>query len=138
MNQPSTIEDNDRMEEKTPAAGTDESSHIPSISMKMTSNNRLWWGILSVYLLLFLSTGYLAFMAKDVNPALDMGGGTLTAKLADSSTREFIIATLKQEAQDHKKKTDFAAQSFDVVLGSLLGFLSASAVSRITTREEAG
>ncbi|MEO5930747.1 MAG: hypothetical protein ABIR47_12495, partial [Candidatus Kapaibacterium sp.] len=112
--------------------------HIPTISMKITPNNRLWWGILSVYLLLFVSTGYLAFVARDVNPALDMQEDVLAAKLADTTTKEFIISTLKQEAMDHKKKTDMVTQSFDVVLGSLLGFLSASAVSKITTKGEGG
>jgi hypothetical protein len=38
---------------------------------------------------------------------------------------------LKDEAAEHKKKEALGQQSFNIVLGSLLGFLSASAVSHI-------
>ena len=38
---------------------------------------------------------------------------------------------LKDEAAEHKKKEALGQQSFNIVLGSLLGFLSASAVSHV-------
>jgi len=93
--------------------------------------NTFWWGILGVYILLFITTGYIAFIRKDINPALDPGSDQTMARLQDEATRQFVLTTLQQEAEDHKKKADLGAHSFNVVLGALLGFLSASAVSRV-------
>jgi len=100
---------------------------------KRRSGNTLWWGILSVYLSLFMATGYIAFIMKDRNPALDPSSDQTVARLTDDTTREFMLKTLEQEAEDHKKKAELGAQSFNVVLGALLGFLSASAVARTST-----
>lgn len=92
--------------------------------------NTLWWGILAVYLMLFAVTGYIAFFARDDNPALEERTDERVARISDEATKSFVIQTLQSEAADHQKKTDLASQSFNVVLGSLLGFLSASAVTR--------
>ena len=61
----------------------------------------------------------------------------LASKLNDQTTKDFVIETLKDEANEHKKKDGLALQSFNIVLGSLLGFLSASAVSRVSRKDEA-
>ncbi len=107
------------------------------ISRRIT-RDPLWWGILAVYMLLFSSTGYLAFFERDINPALNMNADVLAAKLNDQATKDFIIETLKDEADEHKKKDGLALQSFNIVLGSLLGFLAASAVSRVSRKDESG
>jgi hypothetical protein len=83
-----------------------------------------------------MSTGYLAFFGRDVNPALNPNADTLVAKLNDEATKNFVMNTLKDEADEHKKKDGLALQSFNIVLGSLLGFLSASAVSRVSSKNE--
>ena len=101
----------------------------PAAPARPRERQTLWWGILAVYLFLFAVTGYIAFFARDINPALDKEADNFAARLTDEATRSFFIQTLQDEAADHKKKTELASQSFNVVLGSLLGFLSASAVT---------
>ena|GEM_PF-2231809 len=117
-----------------PEAGAPPSVKI-DVSRRIT-RDPLWWGILAVYLVLFASTGYLAFFGRDINPALNPNADALAAKLNDEATKNFVMNTLKDEADEHKKKDGLALQSFNIVLGSLLGFLSASAVSRVSSKNE--
>lgn len=112
---------------------TDAPVQEKAATPRRRSGNNLWWGILGVYLMLFLATGFIAFVMKDRNPALDPTSDQTVARLTDDNTRTFMLNTLESEAEDHKKKTELGAQSFNVVLGALLGFLSASAVARTST-----
>jgi hypothetical protein len=124
----------------TAAAGTDQAPG----GLKVTAPKRrivhsnLWWAILTVYLLLFLSTGFLAFIERDTNPVLKQNVSDLTQKLNDENTKSFILNTLDDEADEHKKKDSLVLQSFNVVLGSLLGFLSASATMSIPGKDDEG
>ena len=127
-------------EETTPPADEPKELIAPSVKIDVSrriTRDPLWWGILAVYLLLFTSTGYISFFERDTNPALNANADALAAKLNDPSTKDFLIETLKDEADEHKKKDGLALQSFNIVLGSLLGFLSASAVSRVSSKREA-
>lgn len=121
--------------EQTPPA-KDDQTVISIAPMKSVQYDNLWWGILVVYMLLFLSTGFIAFFERDVNPALDITNDNLAANLTDESTKTFVMETLRTEAAEHKKRADLASQSFNVVLGALLGFLSASAARRFSERSD--
>ena len=99
--------------------------------MNVSTRSRLWWAILFVYLALFAGTAYIAFFNRDVNPALNRSADTYAISITDEASKAFIIDVLKDEAAEHKKKEALGQQSFNIVLGSLLGFLSASAVSHI-------
>jgi hypothetical protein len=103
---------------------------------KKIVRTNLWWAILTVYLLLFLSTGFLAFIERDTNPVLKQDVGNLTRLLNDETAKSFILNTLDDEADEHKKKDSLVLQSFNVVLGSLLGFLSASATMSVPARDD--
>lgn len=124
------------------AAGTEEAT--PS-GVKVNVNDKVartrqagWWGILAIYVVLFLAMGYMAFFARDVNPALQQGIRDVAAQsAADAESRAIILNMIQQEANEHNKKESLALQSFNVVLGSLLGFLSASAVTRIQSSDGA-
>lgn len=120
----------DEKEQTAPAK--DDQAVINIAPMKNVQYDNLWWGILVVYLLLFLSTGFIAFFERDINPALDITSDNLAANLTDEATKSFVMETLRTEAAEHKKRADLASQSFNVVLGALLGFLSASAVTRVS------
>jgi hypothetical protein len=117
-NQPNLVPDNAITEAKVP-------------EMSMSTRSKLWWAILAVYLTLFIGTGYIAFFNRDVNPALNRSSDSYAISITDESAKAFIIDVLKDEAAEHKKKEALGQQSFNIVLGSLLGFLSASAVSHI-------
>lgn len=97
-------------------------------------SSKVWGGILLVYLILFVATGYVAFFVKEYNPAIDLKP-SVYADIEDPETKALIIDTLKQEADTHQKKRELASQSFNVVLGALLGFLSASAASGLKRRD---
>jgi len=100
--------------------------------MNVSTRSRLWWAILFVYLALFAGTAYIAFFNRDVNPALNRSADTYAISITDEASKAFIIDVLKDEAAEHKKKEALGQQSFNIVLGSLLGFLSASAVSHVS------
>ncbi|HEX8138612.1 MAG TPA: hypothetical protein VF544_13680 [Pyrinomonadaceae bacterium] len=117
-------------------AGTDEASgELKVKAPKKVVRNHLWWAILSVYMLLFFSTGFLAFIEREPNPILKQGVADLPQQVNDETTRSFILNTLDEEADEHKKKDSLVLQSFNVVLGSLLGFLSASATMSVPVRD---
>jgi hypothetical protein len=99
--------------------------------MTLSTRSKLWWAILAVYLALFVGTGYIAFFNRDVNPALNRSTDAYAVSITDEASKAFILDVLKDEAAEHKKKEALGQQSFNIVLGSLLGFLSASAVSHI-------
>ena len=101
---------------------------VPDMKLSMR-RSRLWWAILGVYLCLFVGTGYIAFFNRDINPALNRATDSYAVSITDESSKAFIIDVLKDEAAEHKKKEALGQQAFNIVLGSLLGFLSASAVS---------
>jgi uncharacterized transporter YbjL len=88
-----------------------------------------WWVLLTAYLILFLVTGYIAFIAKDPDIPLMQRVNTVTAGMTDAPTKAAMMDIYKQEENEHETKAEMAAQAFHIVLGSILGFLSASAVA---------
>lgn len=88
----------------------------------------LWTMILLVYVALFCATGYVAFFKYEDNPAINISPEWIN-RFEDPETRNRILETLKEDSATFAKKRELATQSFNVVLGALLGFLSASAVS---------
>lgn len=90
----------------------------------------LWPVILLTYLSVFSITGYIAFFQAVYNPASSITAGqTAMLKGGDEAVKAYVIRALDQESAAFKAKKDLAFQSFNVVLGALLGFLSASAVA---------
>jgi hypothetical protein len=96
----------------------------------------LWTLILLVYVALFCATGYVAFFKYEDNPAVNISPEWIM-RFDDPETRKRMLDTLKEDSATFAKKRELATQSFNVVLGALLGFLSASAVSATRKRENA-
>lgn len=94
----------------------------------------LWLGILLTYLVLFGVSGYIAFFNEPYNPAVNPNQGTLALLKNDQEARVFVLDGLKQEGEAFKARRELAGQSFNVVLGAILGFLSASAAQGIINR----
>jgi hypothetical protein len=91
-----------------------------------TIATRMWIGLLAVYLGLFAAAGYLAFRPKE-KPGYEHFDKL--ANVQDQEVKAFVIDALKQEDSEYEKRRDLANQCFNVVLGALLGFLSASSTS---------
>ena len=94
-----------------------------------------WVGILVAYALLFSVTGYIAFVQEPYNPAASPSDKVLSL-LKEEPTRAHFLEALKEESAAFKARKDLAGQSFNVVLGALLGFLSASAAGISPRRNE--
>ncbi len=112
--------------QRPPASGVEE---IPQTGPILTP---LWAIILFVYLLLFTGTGYIAFLAEEFNPATSVNPEFFTQGadlLGEKKERylELVLNAIQQESSNFAERRKLASQSFNVVLGALLGFLSASA-----------
>ncbi|HEY0005016.1 MAG TPA: hypothetical protein VGB17_09420 [Pyrinomonadaceae bacterium] len=125
---------NTESEAQADAAPPDKTYANKSVTLTRKAG---WWGILAIYGLLFLTTGWMAFFARDVNPSLQQGLQSIATQFPDADAKAVYLQMIQQEANEHTKKESLALQSFNVVLGSLLGFLSASAVTRIRENESA-
>jgi hypothetical protein len=84
--------------------------------------------IISVYLIMFAATGYVAFFARTRGPLPDVKAEMLAAA-PDEASRRVVIDALRGESEAREKRDALAAQAFNVLLCALLGFLSASAAS---------
>jgi hypothetical protein len=109
-------------------------------SMEKDVSNRMpfsviWVGIMVTYLLLFSLSGYIAFFQEPYNPASNPSDRAVEM-LKNDATREHFMSALKQESEAFKARRDLASQSFNVVLGALLGFLSASATQGLMRRKD--
>jgi hypothetical protein len=93
-----------------------------------SKSTTLWALILLAYVVLFCATGYVAFFKYEDNPAVNISPEWIK-RFDDPETRKRMLDTLKEDSVMFAKKRELATQSFNVVLGALLGFLSASAVS---------
>lgn len=82
------------------------------------------------YGFLLLGTGYIAFFQPQFNPAIDIDE-QLSALIDNENTREFTLISLKEEGMAFKARRELAVQSFNIVLGAALGFLSATATQLI-------
>lgn len=114
-----------------------EEQYVQSTTAKGRTNGNsrkfaLWIMVLSVYMVLFCATGYIAFFKYEDNPAVNISPEWIN-RFEDPETRKRMLETLKDDSVVYAKKRELATQSFNVVLGVLLGFFSATAVS--TTRE---
>ena len=56
--------------------------------------------------------------------------------VGDPDAKEFIFELIKKEEDEHIERQNLASQSFHIVLGALLGFMSASASSLLGRKEE--
>lgn len=86
---------------------------------------RLWAGLLIAYLALFVITGGLAFFSPDRGGGA--GLGAQLSRIQDADLRATMLQMAQDEEAEHQKRAGLASHSFNVVLGALLGFLSASA-----------
>jgi hypothetical protein len=113
---------NDRNPKETPMK--------ESIVQEQTVNVKSWALVLISYFVLLSVTSYIAFFQSEYNPA-----GLLSeedvALLENEATKDLVKDALEKDSSAYAKRRELASQSFNVVLGAILGFLSASAANRI-------
>ena len=94
----------------------------------------VWGVLLVVYLILFSATAYLAFLNVETVKPEDYQKYEL---IQDSDIKKVAIKILEVEDKERSKRHLLATQSFYVVLGALLGFLSASVAPLLRRKKEA-
>ena len=91
---------------------------------------KTWLSILVVYVILLISIGYVAFSKQYFNDADDIAGQFLDLRekySLDSKQLDVLNELMKQSADSAGDLQELATQSFNITLGGLLAFLSASA-----------
>ena len=98
--------------------------------------SRASWGLLIVYIVLFGVTCCIAFLIPGYNPA--HASPEFLEKIAQASPelRDFVLETLKGDAEIFSKTGDLARNAFNIILGGLVGFLSASGTQVLGVREQ--
>jgi hypothetical protein len=94
---------------------------------------KLWVVLFVAYVVLLGGTGYIAFFQPAFNPATEIDE-MIEARIEQESTREFTLEALREEGIAFKQRRELAVQSFNIVLGAALGFLSAVASQAILRR----
>lgn len=93
----------------------------------------IWVTILSLYVLVLVGIGQVAFTKQYFNDADTMVGDFLEVKRKfelnddDEATDKMINAIIERSVNSAGDLQELASQSFNIVLGALLAFLSASA-----------
>ncbi len=90
-------------------------------------NENKWLIILLSYAVLLISMGYIAFFYLNFNPVTQIGPSEIDL-LANENSKQLIEQALREESKAFQMKRDLAIQSFNIILGAVLGFLSATAV----------
>lgn len=89
------------------------------------------------YLTLLFGTGYLAFLRPDKVASTDADQlGKLKDAELNEADRKIYIDGLNQLTENHRKRQELGFQSFNVVLGAVLGFLSAISALALKGRED--
>lgn len=94
----------------------------------------IWVGILMIYTTLCFATGYLSFLKADRSPGIDEYAAV--SSIEDKETQKFLMEQLEKEESEHLERYGLASQSFHIVLGALLGFMSASAATLFRQKSE--
>lgn len=114
----------------------DEAAEERSVGYKAMT---MWTLVLLIYVFLLASIGYIAFWDQDFNKAENTVGsyvGILSGyqqeeaqggNLSTEDTALIIQEMMKKGADSAGDLQELASQSFNIVLGAILAFLSASA-----------
>ncbi len=106
------------------------------VAIERALRKKKWWLVIAIYLSLLTATGYIAFIARNNDPAVAQRMNYLVSGTLDDVRKAMVINALREEASGRRARRDMAAHSFSIVLGSIIGFLSASAMSRAARRNE--
>ncbi|HBR00291.1 hypothetical protein [Roseofilum sp. Belize Diploria] len=103
---------------------------INEVKLKTTIDRNIvgqptWYLILSIYALLLTSTGFVTFFYNN-NFSLRNEHIEQLAQIKNSEELQIYEEMILAEVQNIKDVNNIANQAFNVVLGSLLGFLSAT------------
>ncbi|MBS0015767.1 MAG: hypothetical protein KFF72_05285 [Arthrospira sp. SH-MAG29] len=88
--------------------------------------SKTWYAILTTYIILFFVTGYINFFSNNYFAK--------TPEIVDKITRDYdspekmnwVAELVLEDAQTYQDENNIASQSFNIVLGSIVSFLSAT------------
>jgi hypothetical protein len=86
--------------------------------------SRIWYTVLSTYIVLFLITGYITFVTNN-NFATDPANITkITGEYDTEEKFQLVKELLEEDATTYQNENNTGSQSFNVVLGAIVSFLS--------------
>ena len=96
----------------------------------MKVNTKIFLSIAVIYMLVLSATGYLTFIKFPSEPTLP--SQTMIDRLSsDPDFKSDLLEDIKTARERKESLIRLSAHSFDVILGALLGFLSAFASARL-------
>ena len=108
--------------------------HRPLMSYVLqgeTMNKPQFYTVTAVYIVLLAFTGYLAFFKFP--GAYSLPTPQMVKTLAgDAELKQELLDDVRESRARHTKIIELASQSFNIILGALLGFLSAIATGSIS------
>ncbi|SHO54736.1 hypothetical protein [Vibrio quintilis] len=124
------------VENKADEIKADETNVVPQTKKKRAFyKTTIWLTVVMVYMILVTVVGYIAFYDQDFNNPTN----TLNAyvhvlqdqadagKTLPKAMNEVVVQMMKSEVENDEGLQELATQSFNIILGGLLAFLSASA-----------
>ncbi|MFO7032350.1 hypothetical protein B9T07_21025 [Limnospira fusiformis CCALA 023] len=88
--------------------------------------SKTWYAILTTYMILFFVTGYINFFSNNyfaTNPEII---DKITRDSDSSEKMNWVAELLLEDAQTYQDENNIASQSFNIVLGSIVSFFSAT------------
>jgi len=127
------------MEDKTFKNDLNEEVEKPKAKNKILSNFRnfrIWLTVLAVYMSLFMYIGYIAFWPMSFNDPretvkkyyeiINDHNNEIASDLDKEHFRSIITDLVKESESEADDMQQLASQSFNIVLGAFLAFLSAT------------
>lgn len=88
--------------------------------------SKTWYAILTTYMILFFVTGYINFFSNNYFATTPENIAKITDYYDSPEKMKFVEELLQDDAETYQDENSIASQAFNVVLGSIVSFLSAT------------
>ncbi|EDZ92404.1 MAG: hypothetical protein P5702_11595 [Limnospira sp. PMC 1291.21] len=88
--------------------------------------SKTWYAILTTYMILFFATGYINFFSNNYFAKTPENVAQITRDYDSPKKMNWVAELLLEDAQTYQDENNIASQSFNIVLGSIVSFLSAT------------
>jgi len=88
--------------------------------------SKTWYAILTTYMTLFFVTGYINFFSNNYFATTPENIAKITDYYDSPEKMKFVEELLQDDAETYQDENSIASQAFNVVLGSIVSFLSAT------------
>ncbi|MBE9144302.1 hypothetical protein [Planktothrix mougeotii] len=86
--------------------------------------SRTWYALLTTYMVLFFITGYITFFYNNIFATRSENIAKITKVYDDQEKFKLVEELLQDDAKTSQDENNISSQSFNVVLGAIVSFLS--------------